>query len=127
MVPREEEALPVLVPYSESEHAAEQVNHIGPAVAIELQQDLGVALRAEAHALRFEVGAKLAMVIDLAVECDDDASVLGTHRLGSGIAEIHDGEAPVCEPRPPILCDPRASAIRTARNHCIPNLDELGK
>ena len=53
-------------------------------------EDFGVAAAAEGCAFPLEPTAQLAVVIDLAVEGDDDPSVRGTHRLTAGLRKVED-------------------------------------
>src|SRR5690348_15485182 len=57
-----------------------------------LQQDLGVAARAEAAARGFELSAQLAEIVDLAVVDDDVTAVRRSHRLSARGREVDDGE-----------------------------------
>ena len=54
------------------------------------------------------------MVVDLAVEDDDEAAVGRDHRLVAVRGEIEDGETPEAEGETGLLVDPRAAVIRTA-------------
>ena len=64
---------------------------------VEVDEHLGVAVGAEAVALRLELGAELAVVVELAVLDDDDAAVLVRDRLVAGL-EVDDREPARGEP-----------------------------
>src|SRR5208337_5126885 len=67
-VASQEQALLALVPKGKGIHAAELVDHF-PALALEeVQEDFGVAGGLEAAAMPFELGAELAVIVNLAVE-----------------------------------------------------------
>ena len=54
--------------------------------------DLGVGAAAEGDALALEAGAQIAVVVDLAVEDDDQPAVRRSHRLVPGRRQIDDGQ-----------------------------------
>ena len=58
-----------------------------------MQQDFGVARRVELTAKRREFIAKLAIVVNLAVEDDLHSTVLAGHRLPRTIRQIDDGQS----------------------------------
>ncbi len=69
----------------ESEHATEPMYHLGAVVRVKVQERLCVGGRTEAHAVVFEFRAQLRIVVDLAVEHDDETVVFTCHRLGSTV------------------------------------------
>ena len=71
-----------------------------------MQQDLGVGLASENVALCLETAAQFAIVVNLAVEGDDQLAVGADHRLGAGVGEIDDREPPVPEADAAIGDDP---------------------
>src|SRR4029077_7364990 len=71
-VAREEEAAPRLIPDGECEHAAELVHYLGAMTRVEVQERLRVGGGAEARAVGLELGAQLRIVVDLAIEHDDE-------------------------------------------------------
>ena len=54
------------------------------------------------------------MVVDFAVEDDDEAAVGRDHRLMADRREIENGETPEAQGETGLLIDPRAAVIRTA-------------
>ncbi len=86
----EKELAPLLVPDRESEHAAQPVHHRSAVARVEVQQRFGIGGRAEAHALGLEFGAQRPVIVDLAVEGDDDVAVGAGHRLGGAVGQVED-------------------------------------
>ena len=114
-----------LVPDAEREHPAQRVHHLPPAVRVEMQQHLGVALRSEDEALAFQLAAQLAIVVDLAVERDAIAPVGARHRLRAGLRQVDDREAPMREADAAVLRYPHSRAVRTAARHVLADAEEL--
>src|SRR2546422_3471160 len=94
-ITRGEEAPLACVPDRESEDAVEARRHAAPPFDEAAQDDFGVRARREGMAARFELGAQLAEVIDLAVVGDDVSAALDCHRLATA------GEGDDREPRMP--------------------------
>jgi len=61
----------------------------------EVGEDLGVAAAAEGFPFPLKAATQRAVIIDLAVERDDDAAIRGTHRLTPGLREIEDRQPDV--------------------------------
>src|SRR5690606_4961552 len=80
-VPREEQPFTGRVPDGKGEHAAQVPDDVIPILLVAVDDGLGVAARGEAVALRFQVRAKLMVVVDLAIEDDVDRPVLVGDRL----------------------------------------------
>ena len=95
----EEEDVTVDVDDREREHAAEPAEHVAAVLLVEVGKDLGVAAAAEAMAPALEVASQLVMVVELAVEDDDDRSVLVRHRLVAQRRQVDDPEPRVDEAR----------------------------
>src|SRR6185436_20319839 len=58
---------------------------------VSVEQTLGVRVRAETPAARFEAAAQLAVVVNLAVERDREAAVVGGDRL-MAVLDVDDAE-----------------------------------
>src|SRR5207302_1827050 len=95
----EEQRLAVAVPQRKGEHAAEALHAVFAPLLPGVNDDLGVALRKKHVTRARELGDQLLVVVDLAVEDDDDAAVLVEKRLLPG-REIDDREPPVPEAQP---------------------------
>ena len=93
-------------------HALETVEHAVTPLQVALQDDFGVAARAEFRAARFELAAQLAEIIDLAVEDDGAAAGLVGHRLIGAVTGIHDRET--AEYQRPARLGRAATGIRPA-------------
>src|SRR5262249_38536422 len=96
-VAAEQQSPSLPVPEREREHSAQMVDAGIPVAVVGGEDDLRVALRDESAASRLEPTAKLAEVVDLAVEHDVEAPVRAAHRLAAG-DEIDDGQARHAEP-----------------------------
>src|SRR5688572_17889857 len=72
----EEQRLRRGVPDGEREHTAQLLHAIGALVLVEMENGLGVALGRERVSAGQELGAELAIVVDLAVEDDDLRAIL---------------------------------------------------
>ena len=105
------------VPDRERIHAAQPVQHRRPMAGVKREDDLGVGIGGECHALALERVAERAVIVDLAVIGDVKAAVGGCHRLGGGIGEIDDRQAPVGEPDMAVVRYPRPGAVGAAGDH----------
>jgi len=88
----EEELLFGLVPEGEGEHAAEVGGAVGAVLFVEVEDDFGVGLGAEAVAGGLEVAAEGFEVVALAVVDEVEGAVFVGHGLVAG-GEVDDGEA----------------------------------
>ncbi len=95
-IAREEKRLARAVPQDKREHATETLNTIRAPRLPTVNDHFGVGARAKGVPQRLQLGNELLIVIDLAVEYDDDGLVLVVERLMSG-GEIDDGQSPVAE------------------------------
>src|SRR5262245_65904187 len=75
-IAREEERLAITVPEREREHAAKALDAGFAPLFPRVDDHLGVALRAEHVTARHERRDERLLVVDLAVEDDDDARIL---------------------------------------------------
>ena len=80
------------VPDRHGEHAAQARGEVESVLLVEVDDHLGVAVAREAVPLRLELGAQLAVVVDLAVLDDLQAPVLVRERLVAGV-EVDDRES----------------------------------
>src|ERR1700691_2549074 len=95
-----------LVPDSKSEHPTKSMYHLGAMARIEMQEHLGVGGRAEAGAVRLEFGAELRIIVDLAIEYDDETAVFTGHWLGSTVGEVDDRKPSMPEGAMPVRTPP---------------------
>ena len=95
-VTRKKQGLLVAVPQGEGEHAAKAL-HAGLAPRLPgVQDDLGVAAGAEGVAQGFEFGHQFLVVVDFAVEDDDDRVVFVEQGLLAG-GDVNDRQTAVAE------------------------------
>ena len=85
------------VPDREREHPVQPIEAGFAVLRVEVNDDLGVRGASEVDAARDELGAELAVVVDLAVERDPDRAVRAHHRLRGGFREIDDAKPRVAE------------------------------
>jgi hypothetical protein len=85
------------IPQGKGVHAAQLLQHGRALGLVEVQQHLGVGAGAEDVALRLQLAAQLAVVVDLAVEGDDELAVGTHHGLCAALAEVDDGQAAVAQ------------------------------
>ena len=81
----------------EREHAVEPVQAVPPPLGVGVEEHLGVGAGVKGMAGGLELGAQLAVVVDLAVVDDPVAAVGRAHRLVAGRREVEDGEPAVAE------------------------------
>ncbi len=111
----------------EREHAAETLHALFAPRFPRVHDHFGVALRVEHVPERFELRNELLVVVDLAVEYDDDRAVLVVERLLAG-GDIDDREAAMREPHASVdviaLAIGPAMGLRSIhpREHCAIDL-----
>jgi hypothetical protein len=64
--------------------------------------------------LRFELAAQFAVVVDLAVEGDDELVAGAMHGLRAAFRQVDDGQAAVAQVDSSIIGEPFAVAVRAA-------------
>jgi hypothetical protein len=102
------------VPHREREHPAQARQRGGHAPGLDRrQQDLGVGAAAEPRAASGQLGAQLAVVVDLAVEGDRQVARGRGHRLVAGRRQIDDCQA--AEAQANRAVGPRAAVVGAAR------------
>src|SRR5947207_178432 len=85
-------------PSAAVESAVEPLDHAGAVFFVEMQEDFGVRLSAEAMALADELLAKFDVVEDFAVEGDPERAVGARHRLAAA-GQIENAQSRVREAR----------------------------
>ena len=113
------------IPDGETKHAAQHVHHRRPLLRIQLEQHLGIGMRAGDDAVAVQLLAQLHMIVDFAVENDPVAGFRVVHRLRPCRAEIDDRQAPVCQPHALVVGNPQPRAIRPARDHALAYAHQL--
>ena len=110
-VAREKQRLLGAVPERKGEHAAESIDAALPPALPGVHDDFGVAACLEDVPERLQLGDQRLIVVDLAIEDDDDIAILVVDRLLAG-REIDDRETSVAERHPRL--EMLAIAIRAA-------------
>jgi hypothetical protein len=66
------------------------MHHLGTVARVQMQERLGIGGCAEEHTISLEFCAQLRIVVDFAVEHDDETAVFTGHRLGSTVGKVDD-------------------------------------
>jgi hypothetical protein len=80
--------------------------HLGAVTRVEMQEHLRVGGRAKAGALCLEFGTELRIIVDLAIEYDDETAVFTGHWLGSTVGEVDDRKPSMPEGAMPVRAPP---------------------
>src|SRR5262249_9189330 len=96
-ITRQQQLLLLAIPYTEREHAPSLAEHLVAQLSIEVQQDLGIRIAPECVALRLQSGPQRAIVVDLAVESNDQPAIRSLHWLGAARRQIDNREAAMLE------------------------------
>jgi hypothetical protein len=99
------------VPEREGEHPAKAPDELPAELLVAVHKDLRVGTRLEGVAAASQVVPQLAVVVDLAVEDDDDRSIFARDRLPSAFG-VDDAQSPDSESDRPF--DEHALVIRSA-------------
>ena len=91
----QEQSLPSAVPDCEGVHSSEMVDHFGAAIRIHVQEHFGIAAGAEAITFVLQARAKFPVVVDFAVEGNNQTPISSCHGLAAGFGEINDGKTAV--------------------------------
>ena len=94
---------------------------------VEVQQRLGITLRAVPVPPRLQPRPELQVVVYLPVEDDVDAAILVRHRLVPGSRQVHDAETPVPQRHPPVRGKPRTGIVRPAVRERVPHAAQHGR
>src|SRR5262249_11137331 len=85
---------------------------------VAVHEHFGVAvIRAESMTARHELGPQPAMVVDFAVEGDDDGAILVLHGLRGCCSQIDNREPAMTEGDLAVAGEPAVAAIRSAMSH----------
>ncbi len=80
------------IPERKREHAAQALHETLPFKRIQVQKRLGIAVAVIARAARFAPGAQLRMIVDFAVENNQQLPIFRRHGLGRAFTQINDRE-----------------------------------
>src|ERR1700730_10178767 len=97
-------------------------DHIQPKLLVEMEQDLGIRVRAKNVPPRGQGCSQFAIVVNFAVESDDKrglgASLLVQgHRLEAIGTEVNDREAAMGQSQSAVRADPLSHGVRAATVH----------
>src|ERR1700730_3104268 len=96
-------------------------DHIQPKFLVEMEQDLGIRVRAKNVPPRGQGCSQFAVVVDFAVESDDkrglSASLVQGHRLEAIGAEVNDREAAMGQSQSAVGADPLCRRVRASTTH----------
>jgi|GEM_PF-2979899 len=97
-IPGQDQAAVPAVKDGESEHAAQPADELQAEFLVEVDHDLGVALRAEGAAAALQFSAQLGKIVHFAVVGDPRIARAGGQRLVAGV-QVDDAQASGGEPR----------------------------
>jgi hypothetical protein len=123
VVAREQQPTPPPVPDREGEHPAELGDHAFAVLFVEMDQRLGIGAGAEPVPLGHQRRAELLVIVDLAVEDQQDAAVLVAHRLMPA-GDVHDAEA--AHPQAHVAFHEAAPVVRPAVRDGVAHPPDLG-
>src|SRR5690606_15378425 len=116
-IAHEEKSPAFAIPQPDCEVAVQLFEKAIAILLVKVEYDFGVGIRTEAVAFRFQGLAHLRKIVNLAVEGQPDGFVRCAHRLVTSLAQVNDGEAPMCEAALPIFLQPYPAAIRPSMSH----------
>jgi hypothetical protein len=82
--------------------------HLGAVPRVKMQERLRVGSRTETGTVPLEFSAELRIVVDLAVEHDDESTVVTFHRLGSSVGKVDDRKPSMPQTAMPVDTPPSA-------------------
>lgn len=120
-VARQQQLLAAAVPEGEGEHALQPLQAVQSILLIGVENGFGVGRGAEAVAFAAQLATQLAVVVDFAIEGDDELAVFAFHRLVAGRRRIEDAQAAMSEADFAVRIDPAVigPAIGHDRAHLL--------
>ena len=126
-IARQHDSTAAAVEHGDPEHAAQRLDERVAALFVEVDDHLGVAGALEPVTAGEELGAQLAMVVDLAVRDHRDGAVLVLHRLAAA-RRIRDREPAAGDAAAPGAVDDGAEVVGAAMMEGPPHpLDQSGE
>ncbi len=126
-IARQHDSAPAPVEHGDPEHAAQRLDERVAPLFVEVNDHLGVAGALEPVTAGEQLGAELAMVVDLAVRHHRDGAVLVLHRLAAA-GRIGDCEAAAGDAAAPGPVDDGAEIVGAAMVERPPHpLDQRGE
>src|SRR5262245_21998809 len=90
-----------------------------------MQKELGIRIALECVALCLQSGPQRAIVVDLAVESNDQPAVCSLHRLRAARRQIDNRETAMPEADAAIGGVPLTTTVRTARSHVVAHANKF--
>ena len=128
-ITRQEQAPPVPIPQSKCENAPKPFDTRRPPLFVGVDNHLGVSTRLESMAELLQFITQFGEVVDLTVVHDLNRVIFIAHRLPTGIAQIHNRQAAVCQIGVRVRCRPFPECIGTAVlqcQRCLPKTVSIG-
>src|ERR1041384_3997146 len=97
MITNEIEGAFTIIPQRKREHSIQTLQTRFTPFSPSLQQNLCIGLRSELMTFGDQLLTQLAIVVDLAVENDDESIVMREHRLVTGAARVDDRKPAMTE------------------------------
>ena len=119
---------PAAVPKRKGEHASQPVDEIDAPLLEPMEQDFGVGMiRLEPMpATRDQLGAKLRVIVDFAVEDDPQRRVFAAHRLRSRRSGVDDRQPAMPKADAAVGVDPGGCAVRAPVLHRLAHACDEG-
>ena len=112
----------LLVPDDEGVHTTQAIEYGLAPLFVAVQEALGVGAAVELIALGLELGTEFLEVVDLAVEDNDDATVLVGHGLSASLGQVEDRQA--AEAQGNAAVDKLTAHVGTAMDDAVHHLGE---
>src|SRR5260221_11153935 len=96
-------------------------DHVQPMLLVKMEQDLGVRVGAKDVPARSQLSSQFAIVVNFAVERDDQGGLGGSlvqgHRLNAIGTEVDDREAATGQSQSAVKADPLPHSARAPTDH----------
>ncbi|HMJ54924.1 MAG TPA: hypothetical protein VK540_22765, partial [Polyangiaceae bacterium] len=111
-ISREKKPSSWIVPDTQRKHPIKARNDAFAPCPVSLDDDFSVGTGPKGVAARLELAAELMVIVDLAIERDDDLPIVASHGLRPGFRQIQNREAAMTEK--PAVTPYHAAPVRTA-------------
>jgi hypothetical protein len=102
------------------------MDHLGSILLISMEQYFGIAICPKDATELFQLGAKLAVIIDFAIKSNARTSFIENHRLVPLRAEIDNRQPPMCQTNLAIVGNPTSGSIGPTLEHSVTDAQQLG-
>lgn len=102
------------------------MHHFEAVVRVQVQQHFRIRVRSKSDSARFERSAQRGIVVDLAIEYNNQAAIIADHGLGRAVGQIENRKPAMRKTATTIRAPPRSRTIRPPGPHRFPSSQELG-